>query len=248
MNDLILKGSQTAKNGFKNEQDIARRFNDWQKDDEAQKWLLIMKYQLDTIEWVKAIVISGYKADINVQVQIKIKEAVDVENIQIKLVSNKKGYNQIDKRRLQKYSEMWNIPEFVYKSLQYFTGELAPYKVGTKDKRRMFINEMKEIEKNSIIEWFNDNKMLILTDVLRGRGEFSAEWVLVAQKVKDDARWVLKNINEVLQYYSEGTVCMSPRGSLLLGRVCIQRKGGDNGRDTAKMLQFKVDPSDLFNI
>ena len=28
----------------------------------------------------------------------------------------------------------------------------------------------------------------------------------------------------------------------------MQRKGGDAGRDTANMLQFKVDPTELFNI
>ena len=28
----------------------------------------------------------------------------------------------------------------------------------------------------------------------------------------------------------------------------MQRKGGVAGRDTAKMLQFKVDPTELFNV
>jgi hypothetical protein len=27
----------------------------------------------------------------------------------------------------------------------------------------------------------------------------------------------------------------------------MQRKGGDNGRDTAKMLQFKINPVELFD-
>ena len=33
-----------------------------------------------------------------------------------------------------------------------------------------------------------------------------------------------------------------------IGRITMQRKGGDAGRDTAKMLQFKVDPTELFNV
>ena len=57
-----------------------------------------------------------------------------------------------------------------------------------------------------------------------------------------------ENINEVMQYYSEGAVEMSPRGSIKLGRITVQRKGGDGGRDTAKMLQFKIDPTELFDI
>ncbi len=51
-NEQIL-GSQTAKNGFLNEDDIVDKFNNWQKDKEAQKWLLIMEYQLIKIEYVK---------------------------------------------------------------------------------------------------------------------------------------------------------------------------------------------------
>lgn len=34
--DLIKWGSQTAKGGFRNEDDIVRKFNDWQKDGDAQ--------------------------------------------------------------------------------------------------------------------------------------------------------------------------------------------------------------------
>jgi hypothetical protein len=41
---------------------------------------------------------------------------------------------------------------------------------------------------------------------------------------------------------------MSPKGSINIGRVGVQRKGGDNGRETANMLQFKLDPTSLFNI
>ncbi len=57
----------------------------------------------------------------------------------------------------------------------------------------------------------------------------------------------MKNINEVLQHYAVGEVKVSPRGSILLGQVLVQRKGGDGGRDTSKMLQFKLNPTTLFN-
>ncbi len=248
MKDLILKGSKTAKDGFKNERDIADKFNNWETDNEAKQWLTIMDYDLENIEYVKAVVLSGYKADINVKVQIKLKDALDTQNIQVKLVSNKKGFNQVDKRWLENYKKLWEIPDNVYEILQYFTGEKPPYKSGTQDKRRMFLNEMEESKQSIIINWFLKNKTLILSDVIRGRGEFSAEWVLVVQKLQKDSKWILKNINEVLQYYSEGDVSISKRGSINLGRVTVQRKGGDGGRDTAKMLQFKLDPTLLFDI
>ncbi len=246
--DLVALGSQTARDGFRNEQDVADKFNNWVEDEEAQKWLLIMQYNLEEIEYVKADVISGYKADLNVKVQIKLKNTLDIENIQVKLVSNSKGFNQVDKRWLRSYNDLWNIPDDVYELLQYFTGELPPYIQGTRDKRRMFLDEMTDDEVNRILGWFEDNKMLIVSDILRGRGEFSAEWVLVAQKTHRNARWVLKNINVVMQHYSQGPVCMSPRGSINIGRIGVQRKGGDNGRPTANMLQFKIDPAELFDI
>lgn len=247
-NNLVELGSKTAKNGFKNEKDIADKFNNWEKDINAQCWLKIMKYDIAEIEFVRAEVLYGYKSDINVRVQIKLKSAVDTENIQVKLVSNKKGFNQIDKRKLVTYKEMWNIPDNVYKILCYFTGELLPYKNDTKDKRRMFFNEMTKEEQDIVLKWFKDNKVLIVSDILRGRGELSAEWVLVAQKVNFNARWVLKNINEVMQYYSQGEVEFSPRGSIKIGKIGVQRKGGDGGRESAKMLQFKIDPTELFYI
>ena len=49
-----------------------------------------MEYKLEEIEYVKAIVLSSFKADIQVQITIKLKEAIDAENIQVKLVSNLK--------------------------------------------------------------------------------------------------------------------------------------------------------------
>lgn len=246
--NLVEKGSQTAKQGFKNEHTVCDKFNNWKNDEDAEKWLLIMDYDLNNIEYVKAVILHGHKADVNVQVQIKLECAVDTENIQVKLVSNKKGFNQVDKRWLKNYNALWSIPEEVYLQLQYFTGELKPYKDGTRDSRRMFLDEMNEAERTLILSWFEQNKMLILSDIIKGRGQFSAEWVLVVQKTENNAKWILKNINEVLQHYSEGCIKMSPKGSINIGRVGIQRKGGDNGRETANMLQFKLDPTSLFNI
>ena len=197
---------------------------------------------------MRAIVLHGYKADVNVQVQIKLKSAIDTENIQVKLVSNKKGFNQIDKRWLSHYREMWSIPDNVYNLLQHYTGELKPYKTNVRDSRRMFVNEFSENEQQQLLKWFSSNQTLILSDIIKGRGQFSAEWILVAQKVDNNARWLLVNINQALQYYSEGEVRVSPRGSVYIGRVTMQRKGGDGGRDTANMLQFKLDPTQLFDI
>ena len=57
-----------------------------------------------------------------------------------------------------------------------------------------------------------------------------------------------KAMNVAMNYYGSGEVKMSPQGSIHIGRVTVQRKGGDGGRATANMLQFKIDPAELFNI
>ena len=180
----VERGSQTAKNGFRNEDDIVRKFNDWNNDKDAQDWLIIMKYKLSEIEYVEAIKISGYKTDVQVQVTIKLKKAIDVENIQVKLVSNPKGFNQIDKRWVDKYAELWNIPPQIVSIFKRYTGEEKPSIKKPKDKRRMFANEFSEVEQKAILKWLKENQSLIVSDILKGRGKFAAEWMLVAQKVE----------------------------------------------------------------
>ncbi|MFP6104125.1 type II restriction endonuclease [Helicobacter pylori] len=242
-------GSLIAKNGFLNEKKVAQKFNDYSNDRDAQIWLMIMGYDLNKIEYVKANVLSGYKADINVIIQIKLKQALDSENIQVKLVSNQKGFNQIDKRKLKSYQEMWNIPPNIYQLFAYFTEELKPTRQDIKyPNKRMLINEFSHKEQQELLAWLNDNKMLIVSDILKGRGEFSTEWVLVIQAINFDIKWALKNINVVMQhYFDDGSVEISKKGSLKIGRITIQRKGGDNGRESANMLQFKIDPTELLD-
>ncbi len=95
---LIDRGSATAKGGFRNEDDIVKKFNDWKNDQEAQEWLTIMGYPLDEIEKVEALKLHGYKTDVQVQITIYLKKVIAAENLSVKLVSNPQGFNQIDKR------------------------------------------------------------------------------------------------------------------------------------------------------
>lgn len=246
--ERIELGSKIAKQGFKNEHNVVAFFNNWKSETIAQDWLRAMGYKLQEIELVHAEIIHGhFKADIQVQVTIKLKNLIDCQNIQVKLVSNKKGFNQIDKRWLNKYQELWCFPKNILKTLQYYTGELPPFKKNTKDTRRMFLNEIQEQDAVDLINWFNKNKTLVVSDILKGRGNFSAEWMLVIKKT-NKYEWVLLPINIVINHYSNGDVFITDKGTLHMGKITIQRKGGDNGRDTAKMLQFKLDPTELFEL
>lgn len=205
-----------------------------------------MDYKLNEIEFVKAVVLSGFKADIQVQITIKLKTAIDTENLQVKLVSNLKGFNQIDKRWVDKYVEMWQIPKSITDLLKQYTGEILPKIKKTKDERRTFANEFSETDQRKLLNWLNENKSLIVSDILKGRGKFSAEWMLVAQKIENQARWILKPMNYCLNFFGNGKIEISPRGTFKIGKITMQRKGGDGGRPTANMLQFKINPAELF--
>jgi hypothetical protein len=250
MNDLVKRGSKTAKDGFNNENDVIDKFNNWQNDDLAKEWLKAMSYNLNEIESVKANKIKGsFKADVQVQinVEIKLKKLLDVQNLQVKLVSNSAGFNQIDKRWVDKYVELWNIPNEITKILKHFTGELLPYIKDPKDERRMFMNEFTNDEQKLIVNFIKTNQSLIVSDILKGRGQFSAEWMLVILRVKEkEIKWALKPMNFCLNLFGNEDVKITKQGSINIGNITIQRKGGDGGRKTAQMLQFKINPCLIF--
>lgn len=247
-----MNGSEIAKGGFDNEQDVADRFNNWKSDPYAQAWLQTMMYNLDEIADIKAERIGekGFKSDVNVLIKIKAKKSGEykdcIENLQIKLVSTKNGYNQVEKTKVEKYRTQWHMPNEVVKLLQLFDGELPPDRDSLQS-NRLFANEFTASEQKTLVDWLQKNMLMIVGDVIRGRGRFAAEWTLVIHKW-NGYRWTLKAVNEAIGIYCGDLKAeITPKGSLRLGRITLQRKGGDNGRDTANMLQFKADPIDLFD-
>jgi len=241
LQELIKRGSNTARNGFRNEDDVVRKFNGWKADPDAQSWLEVMHYKLEEIEKVEAVKVTGsYKTDVQVIIKVYLKNALSSENISIKLVSNPQGFNQIDKRWVNKYAELWAMPDYIIEALKRYTGELQPNVAKLRDPRRMFFDEMSPTIVNGLIDFFEANKVLVVTDILRGRDRLTADWMLIYQKQLN--YWTLLPISVVMNYYATGSVAITAQGNLKIGRIGMQRKGGDNGRDTAKMLQFKINP------
>jgi len=97
-----------------------------------------------------------------------------------------------------------------------------------RDKRRAYLHELKDDLREKIINFFNNNKILVVSDVLKGRGGFSANWMLVTRydKISDTTTWILKDINTAMNFFAQGPLMLSPRGSLYIGRITMQRKGG----------------------
>lgn len=271
-------GSRTAKGGFRNEDEIAAKFNAWRTDAEAVVWLGFMGYRPGAISSVAATKPHGEKADVVVQIRMLPQSRRDAESeppasaggqscqtrmlpqsregaksevecsegISIKLVSSQSGFNQIDKRWLSHYAKMWRMPAEVVTALELFVGEVRPNKPSRKPER-MFLNELTPEQRKAVTDFFAANKTEIVADLFSGDGEFAAAWMMVALKSSAKPRWVLRRIDHVIKFFGEGPVEITRAGNLKIGRITMQRKGGDGGRESARMLQFKIDPSLLFD-
>jgi hypothetical protein len=149
------------------------------------------------------------------------------------------------------YQAMWGFDDDIALWLKLFTGEKNPFDnrtllcgIKVRDERRVFINEMPINVQEKIIKFFTVNKILIVSDILKGRGGFSADWMLVTKNKQDMSNsWVLKDINTVMNFFGGGDIKISKEGSLYIGKITMQRKGGTP--DPTK-LQFKIHPCNLF--
>lgn len=266
-------GSRTAKGGFYIEKEVAELFNDWKNNSIAQEWLRTMGYDLSKIENILAIQIpvkisksdlllyklnSEYdytelqkykKADVQVQLYIKLNNILRIENISVKKANKSANFNQIDKRPVKIYQEMWNFDNDIARLLKLFTGEIIDknnYNY-SKSSKRLFLYDFSSYEQKNIINFFDKNKVRIIADTIKGRGGFSADWILVCETIRDSEhkKWKLMEINQALNFLCQGDVRISPRGSLVIGRITMQRKGGTPDPTS---LQFKMNPLDLFLI
>lgn len=237
-------GSETAKNGFKNEDQIRDKFNNWSTDPEARLWLAAMGYKAAEILSVTAAKPHGEKAD--VEVVVKTAKGEKKEGISIKLVSNTNGFNQIDKRWLSHYAKMWKMPADVHAALKLFVGETPPTKA-SRVAGRMYLDELDAPAAKAVVDFFTANRDAIVSDLFAGDGAHAAGWFLVALKTGDKPLWSFTPEDYTAKFFGEGKVELTRNGNLKIGRITMQRKGGDGGRETAKMLQFKINPALLFD-
>lgn len=254
-------GSKTAKGGFQNEDEIRDKFNNWKADADARAWLEAMKHSVADVTSVSATKPHGEKADVEVTVKSKAGESKTserVERISIKLVSSPNGFNQIDKRWVKTYATLWTMPLDVVESLKLFVGETPP-RESSRDKRRMYLDELDQKAQQAVVDFFTVNKDEIVSDLLAGDGLHAANWMMVIHRPNsvtrsvsegaagDKPKWVIRSSADAIQFYGDGPVELTRSGNLKIGRITMQRKGGDNGRETAKMLQFKINPVQLFD-
>jgi hypothetical protein len=270
-------GSLTAKGGFLNEKVICGIFNDWKKSDLAKDWLLHMGYSLDKIKDVIAIQIPTRiskkdslkygiteleyeeatkfkKADAQIKICIALTSVVKIENLSLKKANSDSNFNQVDKRSVDTYQKMWGFDDTLAHWLKLFTGHILPDAEKSLDhsklresKKRIYIDEFPKRMIGRLLEFLKNNKILIVSDIIKGRGPLSADWILVT---KHDVHtslnsWALVDINLAMNYFGNGEIKISPRGSISIGKITMQRKGGTPDPTS---LQFKINPCGLFDL
>ena len=262
--DKIKLGSKTAKDGFKNEEEISKKFLNIFNDEDAKKWIKIFGISLPEIKNIHSFTLKPnigrndlnkmdinekdheytktyQKTDVVVNIETEVKSYV--QNISCKKAT-KADYNQVDKRKVDRYQSMWGFNGDVKYGLEFFTGAILHNKKNARKPNRLFLDEIPEINLKEIISFFSENKKNIVKDLLEGRGQLSAHWMLVTRDVDSTTSYVLRNIDEVVQEYSAGKIELTPRNNLKIGKITMQRKGGTPDPTS---LQFKFSPLELFN-
>lgn len=245
--------AKAALGGFKNEDWVVSEFNNWAKSYWAGEWLKSMQYDPDKIDHLCAQTTRNMgffnKADVLVLVEN------NVEWISVKRFSA--SFNQIDKRWTDEYAELWDMPKDVKEAIKRYCGELGsrPRDLlsdeGLKpisDARRFNMNELSQVQREQVLDFFNENQEKVVRDVVGGRGKAAAKWMLLVEEKNDGpVRSAVIPISVAIEYCVGGAK-ITARGNIKLGNLTVQRKGGDVGKKTAQMLQFKFSPRGMFDM
>ena len=247
--------SDIAKSGFKTEDEIVKEFNSWKETEEKNKQVKnwIKKMGISDPKIVSARLTRGHvegnsKADIIVDIDGK-KYGISVK----KYTEQQQDYNQVDKRKVDNYDKMWHFPTDVKSILKQFCGVVgfrpSDTHDDTRDPRRYFLTELDKDAQDKVLKFFDENKDLIVINILKGDREPYADFILVVEKSQqnDIKRTNIVPIDQVLDHYT-GQVEITKRGSLKIGKITVQRKGGNGGGLGAQMLQFKLSPSEMMDV
>jgi len=255
--------SKAAKRGFKAEDRIINAINN---NDEVGKKIIKAigeLYGCSLMSYSAFKCPPRAKADIAItyngkQILISVKEF----DIDIGF-----DYNHVERKYVDFYAQKWFIPNDVYVALKKFVGEvnaqgdpisieelqreaeflgMSPGKLSKN--RRTLLNQMDDRTIESVKQFFSKNKMKILKDVFID--DEAIEFFIVVKRQKGLAYYYILPTEDVLDIYGKGDVKVTPEGSLLVGRVVLQRKSGDHriARGwvdiSASQLQFKMKPSE----
>jgi hypothetical protein len=190
----------------------------------------------------------------------------DYMNIGVSVKEYEADYNHLERNFVDYYSTKWQMSNIVYEGLKQFVGEVddhgrpvsidfieneakqlntSPGKL-TKNRRKSF-NCLGPQIREEILKFFKSNKEKIIKDLFVD--EESIQFFIIVRREKNEICYYILPTEKVLTIYANGDVRVTRQGNLQLGKVVLQRKGGNHKTNSgwedkvASQLQFKIKPS-----
>lgn len=132
---------------------------------------------------------------------------------------------------------------------------ISPGLVG-KIRRRTFLQMSQENPDlvKKVIEFFKSNKDKIIKSIFINNEPIDKFFFIIAEIIDDKkVCYYITTAKSVIDVYAKGDVIITKEGNLLIGKVEMQRKGGDHWNkkktkwhdESANQLQFKIRPTEI---
>lgn len=162
------------------------------QNENAEKWFSLMGQKTENIDTVYAEPIKG-DTPLCVYIKEKGKRTAEIERIGFFPLSAKIRSAKIAKIPLEKLKENWNIPEDVYSLLDLYANG------------GMRFREMTVYERESVREWFFENRFLIVSDVICGRDETARDYIFFSRKNDAGTEWFFTDVGALVGINTRGT-------------------------------------------
>jgi len=233
--DWMEKGRKEARIGLDSEDDIVKMINTNKIFRESLKNCLI-KLGFNPDDRIRAYK-DGTKTDIFIRIN-------DQEVIGVSIKSSiKTSFHQVDRRRLEDWQEILDMPDEIFRILK-----AAILRVAHDSKAKFIL----EADRDKVREFFAKNLKKVIEEIFR-RGEQKLKLLLINDKRK--GRIYLFHMDDVIEFLfnnAKNNIGFTNKGIIKIGDfITIQRKGGDgkhikipktDWRHPGNQLQFKFSP------
>lgn len=170
--------------------------NDFENDETAKKWLSVMNESPENVDIIKA---DPLKKDcpICLYVKQKGKRSANISRIGFYTLSTKTKTAVVAKRSFDSLVDEWNMPERVSFLLDLYVNKKTKFK------------EMSEYEKEIIRSWFYENRFLVVSDVICGRGDSAVDFMFFTHKQDNQTRWTFAGVGAFVAQKTSGEVSIS---------------------------------------
>jgi hypothetical protein len=234
--------SDAARRGLKAEKVLIQKIND---REESCKWMVEECCQCTGYGNFKAHKPNNKdKPDIIIHEDAEALKAFC--GISMKTFKTEVSFGHANRGTLETYVKDLGIPGEVAKTLRSYTTK-------DDDGQRVMLNEAPCEDQRELLKFFTQFQRHIVSHILRGKEEsqLKADWMLFheanddnwPERVGDKQFWHLYSIQAVIDCCCSELPEINGNGNLILGLgLTLQRKGGDNGAESANDLQFKINP------